>query len=81
LVVTTQALNGNSNFQVNESGKMLRDERLAIPAYDMSIESQTIKLAWLLAKKNNGEINFRQLCAEMVHDLRGEINVMWEIGI
>jgi len=81
LVVTTQAPNGNSNFQVNESGKMLRDEGLAIPSYDMSTESQTTKLAWLLAKKNKGELNYSQLCAEMVHDLRGEINVMWEIGI
>lgn len=81
VVVTTQAPNGNSNFQVNEPGKMLRDEKLAIPAYDMSIESQTTKLAWLLAKKKNGELNYSQVCREMVHDLRGEINVMWEVGI
>ena len=81
LVVTTQAPNGNSNFQVNEPGKMLRDEKLAIPAYDMSIESQTTKLAWLLAKKNKGELNYAQVCQEMVHDIRGEINVMWEVGI
>ncbi|HEY6350042.1 MAG TPA: asparaginase [Candidatus Angelobacter sp.] len=81
LVVTTQAPNGNSNFQVNEPGKMLRDEELAIPAYDMSIESQTTKLAWLLAKKNKGELGYMQLCKEMVHDIRGEINVMWEVGI
>lgn len=81
LVVTTQAPNGNSNFQVNEPGKMLRDEKLAIPAYDMSIESQTTKLAWLLAKKNKGELNYSQVCQEMVHDIRGEINVMWEVGI
>ncbi len=80
LVVTTQAPNGNSNFQVNEPGKMLRDTELAIPAYDMSIESQTTKLAWLLAKKNKGELNYAQLCAEMVRDVRGEINVMWEVG-
>lgn len=81
IVVTTQAPNGNSNFQVNEPGKMLRDEELAIPAYDMSIESQTTKLAWLLAKKNKGELNYQQICQEMVHDLRGELNVMWEVGV
>jgi L-asparaginase len=81
IVVTTQAPNGNSNFQVNDPGKMLRDEKLAIPAYDMSIESQTTKLAWLLAKKQKGEINYSQVCQEMVHDVRGEINVMWEVGI
>ncbi|MEW8193226.1 MAG: asparaginase, partial [Candidatus Thiodiazotropha sp.] len=65
IVVTTQAPNGNSNFQVNESGRMLREESLAIPAYDMSIESQTTKLAWLLAKKNKGELNYTQICQEM----------------
>lgn len=80
LVVTTQAPNGNSNFQVNEPGKLLRDEKLAIPAYDMSIEAQTTKLAWLLAKKNRGQMNYEQICAEMVHDIRGEINVLWEVG-
>ena len=81
IVVTTQAPNGNSNFQVNEPGKYLKDNGLAIPAYDMSIESQTTKLAWLLAKKNKGELNYSQICEEMVHDIRGEINVMWEVGL
>lgn len=80
LVVTTQAPNGNSNFQVNEPGKVLRVEKLAIPAYDMSIESQTTKLAWLLAKKNTGRLTYDQVCEEMVHDVRGEVNVMWEVG-
>ncbi|HUP60252.1 MAG TPA: asparaginase [Thermoanaerobaculia bacterium] len=81
LVVTTQAPNGNSNFQVNEPGKMLRDEKLAIPAFDMSIESQTTKLAWLLAKRNKGLLNYHQIHEEMVHDIRGELNVLWEVGI
>ena len=81
VVVTTQAPNGNSNFQVNEPGKVLREEKLAIPAFDMSIESQTAKLGWLLAKKNKGEMTYAQVCAEMVHDVRGEIDVLWEIGV
>ncbi|MBF0293558.1 MAG: asparaginase [Magnetococcales bacterium] len=80
IVVTTQAPNGNSNFQVNDPGKLLRDKNLAIPAYDMSIESMTTKLAWLLAKKSKGEITYKNLCTEMVHDIRGEINVLWEVG-
>ncbi len=80
IVVTTQAPNGNSNFQVNEPGKQLRDMQLAIPAYDMSIEAQTAKLAWLLAKEASGEIGYQEICTEMIHDLRGEINVTWEIG-
>ncbi|MBF8273534.1 MAG: Asparaginase/glutaminase [Magnetococcales bacterium] len=81
IVVTTQAPNGNSNFQVNDPGKLLRDNELAIPAYDMSIESMTTKLAWLLAKKRKGEMTYKQLCKEMVHDIRGEIHVLWEVGI
>jgi L-asparaginase len=80
LVVTTQAPNGNSNFQVNEPGLILRKEKIAIPAYDMGMEAQTTKLAWLLAKKIKGEIGYPELCREMIHDIRGEINVMWEVG-
>lgn len=80
LVVTTQAPNGNSNFQVNEPGLKLRQEGLAIPAYDMGIEAQTTKLAWLLAKKIRGDLSYANLCQEMIHDIRGEINVMWEVG-
>ncbi|MGD8781823.1 MAG: asparaginase [Ignavibacteria bacterium] len=81
IVVTTQAPNGISNFQVNEPGQYLSRNMLAIPAYDMSIESQTTKLAWLLAKKHSGEITYSQLCKEMTHDIKGEINVVWEIGL
>jgi L-asparaginase len=57
-VISTQAPNGNSNFQVNDPRRLLRENRLAIPAYDMSIEAQTTKLAWLLAKKNHGVMTY-----------------------
>jgi L-asparaginase len=79
IVVTTQAPNGNSNMEVNDPGKQLKDAGLAIPSYDMSIESQTTKLAWLLAKRNRGEVTYQQLCQQMVQDIRGEINVIWEV--
>ena len=79
VVITTQAPNGNSNFQVNEPGQYLKKHELAIPAYDMSIESQTTKLAWLLAKKKKGELTYKQVCEEMVNDIRGEVNVIWEV--
>jgi hypothetical protein len=46
----------------------------------MSIESQTTKLAWLLAKKKK-EITYKQLCIEMVIDIRGEINVTWKVDL
>ena len=78
IVITTQAPNGNSNFQVNEPGKEIAEANLAIPAYDMSIESQTTKLAWLLAKKAKKEISYKQLCEEMTTDLRGEVNARRE---
>jgi L-asparaginase len=81
LVITTQAPNGNSNFQVNEPGEYLRKNELAIPAFDMSIEAQTTKLGWLLAKKNKGELTYPQICEQMVNDIRGEINVLWEVGV
>ena len=78
IIITTQAPNGNSNFQVNEPGQNIKRLELAIPAYDMSIESQTAKLAWLLAKKRSKEISYAQLCADMTLDMRGEVNVRWE---
>jgi len=78
IVITTQAPNGNSNFQVNEPGQNIKKLDLAIPAYDMSIESQTAKLGWLLAKKGKKEIGYKQLCEDMTLDMRGEINVRWE---
>jgi L-asparaginase len=78
VVVTTQAPNGVASMQVNEPGQYLKEHDLAIPAYNMSIESQTTKLAWLLAKKDKGEITFPMLCREMVSDLRGEIQIVVE---
>jgi len=78
IVVTTQAPNGNSNFQVNEPGQYLKEKDLAIPAYDMSIESQTTKLAWLLAKKTRGKLSYEDIKREMIVNYHGEINVLIE---
>lgn len=75
VVVTTQAPNGNSNFQVNEPGQHLAEGQLAIPAYDMSIESMTVKLGWLLAQK---DLNYGDICKLMIQNLRGEINMLKE---
>ena len=79
IVVTTQAPNGNSNFQVNAPGQELKEGELAIPAYDMSIEAQTTKLAWLLAKKAKGRMEYSDIGREMVNDIRGEITVLKEL--
>ncbi|MFA5155413.1 MAG: asparaginase [Patescibacteria group bacterium] len=75
IVVTSQAPSGIASFQVNESGKILRERELAIPAYDMSIESMTTKLAWLLAQN----FSYEQIKQKMVEDLHGEINIENEL--
>ena len=75
IVVTSQAPSGIASFQVNESGKALKDGDLAIPAYDMSIESMTAKLGWLLAQN----LSYEQIKQKMVEDLHGEINIENEL--
>lgn len=70
IVVTSQAPNGIASFQVNETGKYLAEHDLAIPAYDMSIESITTKLAWLLGQN----MNYEEIKNKMLEDLHGEIN-------
>jgi len=75
IVVTTQAPSGIASFQVNESGQYLKEHDLAIPAHDMSIESMTVKLAWLLAQK----FDYEQVKHKMLEDLHGEINIENEL--
>ena len=71
IVVTSQAPNGLSNFQVNKPGQRLQQNQLAIPSWDMSIESQTTKLAWLLGQN----FSYKEIMDKMLIDYRGEINV------
>lgn len=75
IVVTTQAPSGVSNFQVNETGQYLRENDLAIPAHDMSIESMTVKLAWLLAQKTK----YEDIKHKMIEDMHGEITIENEL--
>lgn len=75
IVVTSQAPNGVSSFQVNETGKYLKDNDLAIPSFDMSIESMTTKLAWLLAQN----LSYEDIKFKMLQDLHGEINIENEL--
>jgi len=70
IVVTTQAPNGNSNFAVNKPGMLLRDRKLAIPAFDMSIESMTTKLMWLLGQG----LKYEEITERMLNDLHGEVS-------
>ncbi|MEK7649303.1 MAG: asparaginase [Patescibacteria group bacterium] len=75
IVVTSQAPSGVASFQVNETGQYLRDNDLAIPAFDMSIESMTTKLGWLLAQK----VSYENMKSKMLEDLHGEINIENEL--
>jgi L-asparaginase len=74
IIVTTQAPHGNSNFMVNEPGHRLKEENLAIPSFDMSIEATTAKLAWLLSK----DVPYSEIGIRMHEDLHGEITVLKE---
>jgi L-asparaginase len=60
---------------VNDGGKYLLDNDLAIPAHDMSIECITTKLAWCLGQK----LDYDAIKAMMVRDLHGEITVESEL--
>jgi L-asparaginase len=70
IVVTTQAPNGNSNFAVNQPGILLREDKLAIPAFDMSIESMTTKLMWLLGQG----FKYEEITERMLNDIHGEVS-------
>ncbi|MFC1801894.1 hypothetical protein ACFLY7_00420 [Patescibacteria group bacterium] len=75
IVVTTQAPSGVSNFQVNETGQYLRENDLAIPAYDMSIESMTVKLSWFIAQK----MKYEDIKQKMIEDMHGEVTFEQEL--
>ncbi|MEI7562543.1 MAG: hypothetical protein WCJ39_02230 [bacterium] len=53
----------------------MKDNDLAIPAHDMSIESITTKLGWLLAQN----CTYEQIKQKMLEDLHGEIRVENEL--
>ena len=78
VVITTQSPNGNANMQVNEPGQRIESANLGVPAYDMSIESCSVKLMWLLAKMDTGDLNYDQVMKEMIDDKRGEVQVLYE---
>lgn len=76
VVITTQAPNGKATLTVNKPGEYIEEHSLGIPAHDMSIESITTKLGWLIAQDKD----YEQIKSLMVKDLRGEINVTRELS-
>lgn len=69
IVVTTQAPDGVATMRVNDPG-ILAEKKGAIPANDMSIESMTVKMAWLLGQGKS----YRKIVREMTNNFRGEIS-------
>ena len=68
IVITTQAPNGKASMDINDPGDYARKLK-AIPAHDMSIESMTVKLAWLLGQG----FTYKEIHEQMKISLRGEI--------
>ena len=69
IVITTQAPDGVASMDVNSPGKIAFDLG-AIPAWDMSIEAMTVKLAWLLGRK----FPYDEIRTLMTQPFRGEIS-------
>jgi len=69
IVATTQIADGVASMDTNIPGIMAK-EHSAIPAYDMTIEAITAKMAYLIEKKTPYE-NF---AGEMLRSHKGEIN-------
>ena len=68
IVVTTQAPDGIASMDINTPGKLARSLG-AIPARDMSMESMTVKLAWLLGRK----LPYDEIRRQMGEAVHGEI--------
>ena len=70
IVITTQSSQGVSSMDVNPSG-ILAYKMGAIPAWDMSMEAMTVKLAWLLGKG----VKYEHMRGQMILPVKGEIIV------
>ena len=68
IIITTHAPDGIAKMDINEPGKLARDLG-AVAAWDMSIESMTVKLGWLLGQ----ELKYENIKSRMLESIRGEI--------
>ena len=69
IVVTTQAPDGIASMKVNNLGVIAERDFKAIPAWDMSMEAMTVKLAWLLGQN----LPYEDIREMMVKPIKGEI--------
>jgi len=68
IVVTTHAPDGVASMDVNKPGQLAK-ELGAIPAWDMSMESITVKLSWLLGQ----ELSYERIYDKMLNPIHDEI--------
>ncbi|MDR2971770.1 MAG: asparaginase [Bacteroidales bacterium] len=71
IIITTQAPTGKASMDINDPGRYAVEKFNAIPAHDMSIESMTVKLAWLLGQG----CSYDEIRKQMSISLRGEIAI------
>ena len=70
VIVTTQAPNGIASLDLNEPGKVLFQKAGVVKAWDMSIESMTVKLSWLIGKG----FSYLEILELMRENIKGELN-------
>ena len=70
VVIANQSEHGKATMQVNEPGKKLFVDGLAVPAFDMTLECLTVKFSWLLGQN----FSYTEIQRLLVSDLRGEID-------
>jgi len=69
IVVTTQAPDGVATMKVNDPG-VKAEKKGAIPANDMSIESMSVKMAWLIGQ----EQSYQKIKRNMTNNIIGEVS-------
>jgi L-asparaginase len=74
IIVATQSPDGVASMEINEPGYYAKESFGVIPAWDMSIEAATIKLAWLIAQK----FSYERIRSMMIQNFRGEVRATRE---
>ena len=73
IIVSTQSPDGVASMEINDPGNYAKSLG-AIPAWDMSIEAATTKLAWLIAQK----FPYKAIHSMMTQNFRGEVKATRE---
>ena len=75
VIVTSQASDGVASMDINDPGRFA-SELGAIPAWDMSLETMTVKLAWLLARSasSSAKARYAEIQSQFTKVYKGEID-------